>query len=216
MQSTAHILRIAVSLILCNLVFGTTAGTALAQSDWKEWERTVQDAKKEGMIVAGIPARPELRKQLEAIFKPKFGIDMDLSPARGPQNASKIAAEYNAGVKNFDVFIGGSGTYESLVEAGMVEPFDALMILPEVKEAKNWWGGHIWEDNVKHQSLSLFLHCRCRHRRFLVQHPIGQAAGFSLAGRFAESQVERQDRISRPANSRLRAVDLVVSMGCQR
>jgi hypothetical protein len=22
------------------------------------------------------------------------------------------------------------------------------MILPEVKEAKNWWGGHIWEDNV--------------------------------------------------------------------
>ena len=80
---------------------------------------------------------------------------MDLSPARGPQNASKIAAEYNAGVKNFDVFIGGSGTYESLVEAGMVEPFDALMILPEVKEAKNWWGGHIWEDNV---STNRFLY----------------------------------------------------------
>lgn len=22
------------------------------------------------------------------------------------------------------------------------------MLLPEVKEAKNWWGGHIWEDNL--------------------------------------------------------------------
>ena len=143
-------------MILCNLLFWSTAGNAQGQVDWKnEWERTFRRPKKKRMIVAGIPARPELRKQLEAIFKPKFGIDMDLSPARGPQNASKIAAEYNAGVKNFDVFIGGSGTYESLVEAGMVEPFDALMILPEVKEAKNWWGGHIWEDNV---STNRFLY----------------------------------------------------------
>jgi iron(III) transport system substrate-binding protein len=156
MRSSARIPQSVVSLILSGLFVWTTAGTARGQSDWKkEWERTIQEAKKEGMIVAGIPARPELRKQLEAIFKPKFGIDMDLSPARGPQNASKIAAEYNAGVKNFDVFIGGSGTYESLVEAGMVEPLDALMILPEVREAKNWWGGHVWEDNV---STNRFLY----------------------------------------------------------
>ena len=156
MRCSVCITQSVVSMILCNLLFWSTAGNAQGQGDWKkEWERTVQEAKKERMIVAGIPARPELRKQLEAIFNPKFGIDMDLSPARGPQNASKIAAEYNAGVKNFDVFIGGSGTYESLVEAGMVEPFDALMILPEVKEAKNWWGGHIWEDNV---STNRFLY----------------------------------------------------------
>lgn len=156
MRVSDRIGRSRIGLVLCGLFLWMNAGTARAQSDWKkEWERTVQEAKKEGMIVAGIPARPELRKQLEVVFKPKFSIDMDLSPARGPQNASKIAAEYNAGVKNFDVFIGGSGTYESLVEAGMVEPFDALMILPEVKEAKNWWGGHIWEDNV---STNRFLY----------------------------------------------------------
>lgn len=46
-------------------------------------------------------------------------------------------------MKYFDVFMGGSGTYESLVEGGMVEPLAPLMILPEVKEAKQWWGGHI-------------------------------------------------------------------------
>ena len=142
--------------IVVGLSFCTVVGTAQAQVEWKkEWEKSVQEAKKEGMIVVGIPARAELRKELEAVFKPKFGIEMDLSTARGPQNASKIAAEFAAGVKNFDVFIGGSGTYESLVESGMTEPLDGMMILPEVKDAKNWWGGHIWEDNV---STNRFLY----------------------------------------------------------
>ena len=121
---------------------------AHAQAE-REWERVLQAAKKEGKVVAGIPARAELRTQLEAVFKPKFGIDMELLTARGPQNASRIASEYKAGVKYFDVFIGGSGTYESLVDDGMVESLAPYLILPEVKEEKYWWGGHIWEDNVK-------------------------------------------------------------------
>jgi ABC-type Fe3+ transport system substrate-binding protein len=132
------------------LSFLVTVGDARAQTDWKkDWERTLQEAKKEGKIVVGIPARPELRKELELVFKPRFGIDMELFPARGPQNASRIASEQKAGVKYFDVFIGGSGTYESLVEDGMAEPLPPNLILPEVKDEKNWWGGHIWEDNVK-------------------------------------------------------------------
>ena len=126
------------------------AGNSLAQVDVKkEWERVLQEAKREGEIVVGIPARPELRKQLEAIFKPKFGVNMELLTARGPQNASRIASEFKAGVKYFDVFIGGSGTYESLADDGMAEPLDSNLILPEVREQKYWWGGHIWEDNVK-------------------------------------------------------------------
>ena len=134
----------------CVLLLWGGVQNALGQSDWKkEWERSLQEAKREGEIVAGIPARPELRKQLELIFKPKFSIGMELLTARGPQNASRIASEYKAGVKNFDVFIGGSGTYESLAEEGMVEPFLPNLILPEVREEKYWWGGHIWEDNVK-------------------------------------------------------------------
>ena len=130
-------------------LFGSVI-VSLAQTDWKkEWEKTLQEAKKEGKIVVGIPARAELRKELEAVFKPQFGIDMELLTARGPQNASRIASEYKAGVKYFDVFIGGSGTYESLVDDGMVEPLTPNLILPEVKEEKYWWAGHIWEDNVK-------------------------------------------------------------------
>jgi ABC-type Fe3+ transport system substrate-binding protein len=140
---------------LCRLAFAAflsfcSGGNLLAQSDWKkEWERTLQEAKKDGKIVVGIPARAELRKALEAAFKPQFGIDMELLTARGPQNASRIASEFKAGVKYFDAFIGGSGTYESLVYDGMAEPLAPTLILPEVREEKYWWGGHIWEDNVK-------------------------------------------------------------------
>jgi iron(III) transport system substrate-binding protein len=135
-----------VSFVLCLFPSGLLAQS----SDWKkDWERTLQEAKKEGKIVAGIPARAELRKELELVFKPKFGVDLELLPARGPQNASRIQAEFKAGVKYFDVFMGGSGTYESMADEGLVEPMPPYWILPEVKEEKYWWGGHIWEDNVK-------------------------------------------------------------------
>src|SRR5688500_1474285 len=106
------------SAIFTGMVCWMLLGAANAQVDWKkDWERSLVQAKKESLVVAGIPARAELRKQLEAVFKPKFGIEIELMTARGPHNASRIAAEYQAGVKYFDVFIGGSGTYESLVEA---------------------------------------------------------------------------------------------------
>src|SRR6267142_1593445 len=69
------------------LISWAMAGAAQSQVDWKkEWERSLQEAKKEGVIVVGIPARAELRKELEAVFKPQFGIDMELLTARGPQN----------------------------------------------------------------------------------------------------------------------------------
>jgi hypothetical protein len=63
-------------------------------ADWEsEWKTTIEAAKQEGTIVVGIPARGELRKQLQAIFEPQFGIKMELFPARGPSNASRIASE---------------------------------------------------------------------------------------------------------------------------
>jgi len=91
--------------LAAGMVSWTLLSDAGAQIDWKkDWERSLQEARKEGKLVAGIPARPELRIQLESVFKPRFGIDMELLTARGPQNAGRIASEYSAGVKYFDVF----------------------------------------------------------------------------------------------------------------
>jgi iron(III) transport system substrate-binding protein len=52
-------------------------------------------------------------------------------------------------VRYFDLFFAGSGVGETLAHAGMLEPLEPLMILPEVKDPSRWWGGHIWEDNAK-------------------------------------------------------------------
>ena len=114
-----------------------------------EGERIVAAAKKEGKLVAGIPASADLRKQIETSFKTKFpGIEIELVPSRGAQNARKIADEYKAGIRNFDLSIGGTDTMlYGFVEPGIAEPFEPYMLLPEVKDPKQWWGGHIWGDN---------------------------------------------------------------------
>jgi iron(III) transport system substrate-binding protein len=118
---------------------------AAAPSDY---EKVVAAAKKEGKVVVGIPPVPELRKQLETTFREKFGIEIELTPAPGPANANRIASEQKAGVRYFDALICGTGTAIPLAHDGMLEAFEPYMILPEVKDPKNWWLGHVWEDNV--------------------------------------------------------------------
>ncbi len=113
-----------------------------------DFDKTLAAAKQEGKLVVAIPPTAELRKQLEAAFKGKFGIDIELVPAPGPTNANRIASEQKAGVGYFDAIICGTGTAIPLVQEGMIEPLEPNMILPEVKDPKNWWGGHIWEDNL--------------------------------------------------------------------
>lgn len=113
-----------------------------------EFEKTLAAARKEGKVVLAIPPSSELRQQLESAFKTKFGVELELVPAPGPRNASRIASEYKAGVSFFDGLIVGTGTAIPLAHEGLLEPLEPAMLLPEVKDPKNWWGGHIWEDNL--------------------------------------------------------------------
>ncbi len=114
-----------------------------------EWDKTVEEAKKERKIVLAIPPATELRTALERLLKQRFGLDAELISAPGPKNASRIAAEKKAGVNYFDAIICGTGTAAGLTHDGMLEPIESFWILPEVKDPKLWWGGHIWEDNLK-------------------------------------------------------------------
>src|SRR5438093_144727 len=119
-------------------------------STQSEWDRSVELGKQEGKVVVSIPASPELRAALEQTFKQRFGIDVEAVTARGSPSVRKIVDEAKAGIRYFDVHIGGS---ESIVSAMLpepiLEPVANLFLLPEVKDPKNWWGGHIWTDNAK-------------------------------------------------------------------
>ena len=123
-----------------------------------EWYKAIEEAKKEGKIVLAIPPATELRTALEPLLKQKFGLEAELVSAPGPKNASRIAAEKKAGVNYFDAIICGTGTSKGLTHDGMLEPIESFWILPEVKDPRQWWGGHIWEDNVStHRFLYSFL-----------------------------------------------------------
>ena len=124
---------------------------AEGKAPWQvEWETTLQAAKKEGKLVAAIPASAELRKNIEEVFKSRFPeIELELFPSRGPANANRVLSEHKAGVRYFDLLISGTSTPFGLLKAGIIEPFAPFMILPEVSDPKKWYGGHIWIDNAK-------------------------------------------------------------------
>src|SRR5882724_2024900 len=146
--------RIPVLIFLVAWFTGTTAAVPSAgevrAAGQTEWDKTIEAAKKEGKLVAGIPASAELRKSITESFKSRFpGIELELTTSRGPTNASKISAEHAAGVRYFDLLISGTSTPFNLLNAGILDPVEPLLILPEVKDPKRWFGGHIWLDNAK-------------------------------------------------------------------
>ena len=96
-----------------------------------EWEKVVEAAKKEGKIVASIPASAKLRKEMEKVFEKRFaGIDLKPVPGRGSKSIGRISDEFKAGVRYFDVHVGGSSSlFTGLIKPGIVDPIEAYMVL---------------------------------------------------------------------------------------
>jgi ABC-type Fe3+ transport system substrate-binding protein len=139
-----------VSLAIAGALF-----LGFSQNGWGswqgDWEKVMTAAKKEGKVVVSIPASAELRTKMEAAFEKRFaGIDLELFPSRASRQLRRIRDELKAGVHYFDVHLGGSGSMLSgFVGGKIVDAFEPYLILPEVKDPKNWWGGHMSIDKDK-------------------------------------------------------------------
>jgi iron(III) transport system substrate-binding protein len=128
---------------------GLHAGEAKPSSA-VEWERTVEAAKKEGKVVVSIPVSAELRRGIEKVFKQRFGIEPELNVGRAASIIGRIQQESKAGVRYFDLHMGGSESMVTgLLSEGILAPLETAMILPEIRDPNSWWGGHIWVDNAK-------------------------------------------------------------------
>lgn len=127
------------------------APPGFSQTKNPEWDKVVEAAKKEGRVVVSIPTSAELRKEFESGFQKAFpGIELELSVARGASNINKIVEEQSAGVKGIDLHIGGTTSIiTGLLAQNLLEPVMPALLLPEVRDPKHWWGGHIWADNAK-------------------------------------------------------------------
>lgn len=140
--------------LLVFLIVGAVAAlggpAAHAQSKSGDWDKIVEAARKEGKVVASIPPSPELRKGMEIAFARRYGIGVEFVPARGGAIVQRMVSETKSGVQYFDLHIGGT---ESVVSAmlpeNVLEPVEPFFVLPEVKDPKQWWGGHIWIDRAK-------------------------------------------------------------------
>ncbi len=122
-----------------------------AQTKNFEWDKVVEAAKKEGRVVVSIPTSAELRKEFESGFQKAFpAIELELSVASGASNINKIGEEQSAGVKGIDLHIGGtSSIITGLLAQNFLDPVMPALMLPEVRDPKHWWGGHLWADTAK-------------------------------------------------------------------
>jgi ABC-type Fe3+ transport system substrate-binding protein len=114
------------------------------------WQRLAEAAKVEGKLAVSIPPSAEFRKGIEETFGKRFGISLELVPARGAALITRMVEEHKAGVSHFDLHIGGTeSAVKGLMAQGILDAVEPWFVIAEVKEAKNWWGGHIWMDNAK-------------------------------------------------------------------
>ena len=126
---------------------GAQTGKAPAPS---EWDKIIESAKKEGKVVVSLPASTELRAAIERLFEKRYGIDVEPVVGRASTLVRKMVDESKAGVRYVDVHMGGSeSVVTGMLPEGIVDPLEPLMLLSEVKDPKQWWGGHIWVDNAK-------------------------------------------------------------------
>src|SRR4030095_4048625 len=128
---------------------GLHAGEAKPSSAG-EWERTVEAAKKEGKVVVSVPVSAELRREVEKVFKQRFGIEAELNVGRAASVVGKMQQESKSGVPYFDLHMGGGESMiTGLLSEGILAPLEPAMMLKENKDPNNWWGGHICLDNAK-------------------------------------------------------------------
>jgi ABC-type Fe3+ transport system substrate-binding protein len=133
-------------LIFSPGVYGPQSKTAAAA----EWDKLVDAAKKEGKVTVSLPASAEMKRQIEEKFKKRYGIEVETFTARGSAGVRRMADEFKAGVRHFDLHIGGSSSIVSgMLDEGILDPIEPWLTLSEVKDSQQWWGGHLWVDNAK-------------------------------------------------------------------
>ncbi|MGH9429410.1 MAG: hypothetical protein ACRD2L_24255 [Terriglobia bacterium] len=82
-------------LIAGSLAFGLALSVDNARAQGYdsalEWNKTLEAAKKEGRVVISIPASAELRKEVDKVFKQRFGIETeDQYPRLENQSEEKV------------------------------------------------------------------------------------------------------------------------------
>ncbi len=123
------------------------ASSAAAQTtDWEnQWNTLIAAAKKEGKVVLLGPPDPQVRQELPAAFKARYGITVEYLGTRSTESSAKVRAERSAGIYTVDVVFAGSDTMAGVYHAEkMLAPLKPELISPEVLDPSKWRRGELW------------------------------------------------------------------------
>jgi len=127
------------------LLVALAAGAASAQQlPWqKEWAKTVEAARKEGVVNVSGPPGPEERAAALAQWSKAFpDIQLNYTGARGTQILSQVVRERQSGLYNWDVVLASTDpTVFMLPPIHALAPFKDALIDPALSDDKIWMGG---------------------------------------------------------------------------
>ena len=124
------------------LVLTGTPATADFKSDWKD---LIAAAQKEGKVVLNAVPSSGMRQKLPAVFKKKFGVQLEFISTRTRQAAQRVIREASAGVLSTDLISGGQSTLARvLYPQGLLAPIKPLLIHPEINDKSVWLKGKPW------------------------------------------------------------------------
>ena len=134
-----QLLALTLGWMLMSLLTGAALAAAPGQ---EEWERVLQAAKKEGKVAIIGPTGADRRDALTITFEKKYGIAIEYHSDSGAGILPRLSAERKADRYLWDVVITGTTTgIENLIPAKVLDPLEANLIIPEVKDLKLWRNG---------------------------------------------------------------------------
>lgn len=118
-------------------------GTAERKAGWQmEWDRSLEEARKEGKLLLYTTIQPEVRKVIAENFEKISGVKVDIITGRGGEIAAKLLGERRAGLYLADVYAGGTTTLVTqLKPAGALTPVMPKLFLPDVIDTSLWYKG---------------------------------------------------------------------------
>src|ERR671925_2366382 len=110
----------------------------------QEWEKILAAGKKEGKVAVIGPVGADRRDVLVEPFQKKYGITVEYFADRGAGIGPRLSTERGAGQYLWDVTVTGTTTgLVTLLPAGMLDPMEPALVLPDVKDPKQWRGGSL-------------------------------------------------------------------------
>ena len=129
-----------------------TPVTPLTEKEgWQvEWDKSLQEAGKEGKVVIYGSHGPDLRDSLSEAFQKSYGLNIEWVSGRSSELIPKIKAERRAGLFLGDVFITSSQSLLTIKDLGLLERLEKELILPEVTGPAFWMEERLpWVDGER-------------------------------------------------------------------